>query len=266
MTYAAVDRAVAQRPGVAGETRTHPPTPEVDMARLIITIDGPAGTGKSTVARLLARRLGLEFLDTGAMYRAATALALDRGIDVHNDHAVADLVSEADLRFDWSADPPALHVFGDPITTRLRDPDVTENVSAVSELPGVRSVLVENQRRIGQRHPRLVTEGRDQGSVVFKDACVKFYLDAGARIRAQRRAQQLRQIGREADVDTIEVEIRERDRRDSTRAVGPLVCPEDAVVVDTSHLRQDQVVDELERLVRHHAPAAELPPLYRSGA
>lgn len=133
-----------------------------DMKRLIVTIDGPAGTGKSSVARDLAARLGLEFLDTGAMYRAATALAIDRGISLKNEEAIAELVRDADLRFTWSDDPPTLTAFGKSVMHRLRERDVSAGVSPVSQLPKVRRVLVEIQRRIGEAHPRLVSEGRDQ--------------------------------------------------------------------------------------------------------
>lgn len=217
--------------------------------RLIVTIDGPAGTGKSSVARDLALRLGLDFLDTGAMYRAATALALDAGLDLTDGHAIAELVRSADLRFEWRADPPTLHAFGRPMTARLREPQVTAAVSPVSSLHEVRRVLVERQRRIGEVHQKLVSEGRDQGSVVFHDADVKFYLDASSRVRASRRAEQLRRCGLDADLPRIEQEILERDHRDSTRPVGPLVCPSDALRVDTSDLDQTAVVDTLARLV-----------------
>lgn len=218
--------------------------------RLIVTIDGPAGTGKSSVARDLAQRLGLDFLDTGAMYRAATALAIDLSIDLADEEAIADTVRSADLRFDWTTDPPTLYAFGRPIMHRLRQPDVSGQVSPVSSLASVRRVLVERQRRIGEVHQRLVSEGRDQGSVVFHDADVKVYLDASPRVRAMRRAEQLMRMGQSADAATIERDIADRDRRDSTRAVGPLTCPDDAVRVDTSDLDQPGVVDELVRLVR----------------
>lgn len=217
--------------------------------RLIITIDGPAGTGKSSVARDLACRLGLDFLDTGAMYRAATALAIDLGVETSEEHAVADLTRSADLRFDWTTDPPTLYAFGRPLMHRLRQADVTAHVSPVSSLAAVRRVLVERQRRIGEVHQRLVSEGRDQGSVVFYDADVKIYLDASPAVRAARRADQLRQMGQPADPSVIEAEIRDRDRRDSTRAVGPLTCPDGAVRFDTSSLDQTGVVNELVRLV-----------------
>lgn len=217
--------------------------------RIIITIDGPAGTGKSSVARDLSKRLGLDFLDTGAMYRAATALALDLGLNLADEDAVADMARSADLRFDWNTDPPTLFAFGRPIMHRLRQPDVSGRVSPVSSLAAVRRVLVERQRRIGEVHQRLVSEGRDQGSVVFYDADVKFYLDASPRVRASRRADQLLRMGQSADLEAIELDIADRDRRDSTRVVGPLTCPDDAVRVDTSDLDQPSVVETLVRLV-----------------
>lgn len=216
--------------------------------RLIITIDGPAGTGKSTVAGELASALGIEFLDTGAMYRAATAIAIDNRLDFNNHEGLARKVREADLRFNWMTAPPRLLAFGEPITTRLRDDDVTRNVSTISAIPQVRRELVERQRRIGEVHPRLVSEGRDQGSVVFFDAELKIYLDADASVRARRRADQLAQQGRETDVKALEREIIERDRSDATREVGPLLCPDDAVRVDTSHLTRPQVVERLAEL------------------
>lgn len=217
---------------------------------LIVTIDGPAGTGKSTVARVLALRLGLEFLDTGAMYRAAAAIALDRGIPLDDEARVAAAALEADLHFDWTADPPALMAFWKPIVDRLRDEDVAQAVSPVASLAGVRDVMVRRQRIIGQQHPRLVTEGRDQGSVVFPDAAVKIYLDASPRVRALRRAEQLRDQGARPDAKAIERELEDRDFRDSTRKIGPLVRPKGSRSVDTSDMTFDEVVDELEHIVR----------------
>lgn len=225
--------------------------------RLIVTIDGPAGTGKSSVARDLANQLHLEFLDTGAMYRAATALALDAGVPVDDEHLVSRLVRRADMRFNWAADPPTLYAEGRDMTERVREADVNANVSIVAALPAVRTVLVEAQRRIGEAHPALVSEGRDQGTVVFHDAQVKFYLDADVTVRAERRCRQLRDMGREheADLALISTQIAERDRLDSTRSVGPLRCPSDAQRVDTSTLDQDQVVGTLAQRVRAAIPA-----------
>ncbi|GAB4107971.1 MAG: (d)CMP kinase [Phycisphaeraceae bacterium] len=220
------------------------------MQRLIITLDGPAGAGKSTVAWRLAKRLGLEFLDTGAMYRGLSAKCVERGIDpVTEDYAVVELARNCEMRFDWTHDPPRLYVGGTDVTDRLRDPDVTAQVSDVAAIPGVRQVMVREQRRMGQEHPRLVTEGRDQGSVVFPDAEFKFYLDASPAVRAQRRAEQLRAAGKKVDLEQIRQSIIERDRKDSSRKDAPLICPEDAVRIDTSGMTLDEVVDLLANTV-----------------
>ena len=234
------------------------PDSSLPVHELLVTIDGPAGTGKSTVARLLAQRLGVDFLDTGAMYRAATALALDAGVPTDDEAAIVKLLEHADLRFDWSADPPDLRASGKSIMHRLRDADVTALVSPVSALPKVREFLVKTQRRIGSEHPKLVSEGRDQGSVVFPEADVKIYLDASPRVRAERRASQLAEQGITSDVRAIETEINLRDKSDMSRAVGPLTCPEDAIRFDTSSIPQDEVVAELHKTVvaalkaKHH--------------
>jgi cytidylate kinase len=221
---------------------------------LIVTIDGPAGAGKSTVAREVAARLGLEFLDTGAMYRAVAALTIDHAVDQTDEDAVARLTHNADLHFDWTTDPPTLLAFGQPIMSRLRDRDVSALVSPISAMPEVRDVLVTLQRRIGGRHPMLVTEGRDQGSVVFPKSPVKLYLDASPRVRAVRRAEQ---IGPGADLEAIEQKIIARDQRDSSRPVGPLVKPDGGVVVDSSDLSFDEVVEALVAIV-HEKVGSEL--------
>lgn len=222
---------------------------------MIVTIDGPAGTGKSSVARALAARLGVDFLDTGAMYRAAAAIAIDHKIDWRDHGALVDRVREADVRFNWKADPPQIFAFGKPIEGRVRDADVTAIVSPVAGIPALRALMVSKQREIARLHPRLVSEGRDQGSVVFPDANVKFYLDASAEVRARRRAEQLRKAKVDADEAMILKDIVERDRSDMSRADGPLICPSDAERVDTSNLTRDEVVAHLERIVRERAVA-----------
>lgn len=225
------------------------------MEALIITLDGPAGSGKSTVARALAGRLGLEFLDTGAMYRGIAARVLDDGVDPEDEAAVAELAGRCKVRFDFATDPPRLLIDGKDMTHRLRDADVTRYVSQISAIPAVRKELVDEQQRIGREHPRLVTEGRDQGSVVFPDAAVKFYLDASPRVRAERRAEQLREAGKEVNEADVLEQIKARDRRDSTRPDAPLIKPHDAEAIDTSGTSLDQVITLLEERVRDRAGA-----------
>lgn len=222
----------------------------------IVTIDGPAGTGKSTVAHRLAKRLGLEFLDTGAMYRAAALEAMRRGIDVADGERVASLVRSIEIRFDWTTDPPALLVDGEPVGEAIRTPAVTRAVSLVASNTAVRHAMVEAQRTIASLHPRLVTEGRDQGSVVFPDADVRIYLDARPEIRARRRVEQLRTKGIETTEGEVLAGIIERDRMDSSRRDGPLVCPTGADIVDTSSIDVDDVIDRLEEIVRLRASGA----------
>jgi CMP/dCMP kinase len=221
---------------------------------VVITIDGPAGTGKSTVARRLAERLGLDFLDTGAMYRAATAIMIDRQIDREDIGELVSMVLGADLHFDWSQDPPTILAWDTPIDHRIRDNDVTKLVSFVATIPELRHHMVRKQRVIAAQHPRLVSEGRDQGSVVFPDAAVKFYLDADPQVRAKRR---IHQLGLEESVGLEEMcrRIVKRDEIDSTRADGPLVCPADAISIDTSSINLDGVIELLEAHTRERIAA-----------
>lgn len=222
----------------------------------VVTIDGPAGSGKSSVAQRLARRLGWQVLDTGAMYRAAALLALRRGIDPAAGSKVADALRTATIDFDWSSDPPRILLDGQPVDEAIRTPEATAAASHVAGSPEVRAMLVEAQRRIAAGHPQLISEGRDQGSVVFPHAMVRFFLDAPVEQRAHRRALQLAAAGREADEPAIRAAIRERDELDRTRAVGPLVKPEGAVVIDTGSLTLEEVVDRLESSVRAELVAA----------
>ncbi|MEM7228692.1 MAG: (d)CMP kinase [Planctomycetota bacterium] len=235
-------------PETATVTRSTSSTP------VIITIDGPAGTGKSTVSHRLAQRLGLEFLDTGAMYRAITLLAINEGIDPADGEAVADAALHAELHFDWTTSPPRIMLGEQDVGERIREHDVNHVVSVVAAQSRVREVLVDLQRRIASRHPRLVTEGRDQGSVVFPDAPVRFFLHAAVDVRANRRANQMQQAGRDVDRDRLVDEIRRRDHLDSTRSDGPLTRPDGAVDIDTNALTIDEVVDVLEREVRLRLP------------
>jgi cytidylate kinase len=216
----------------------------------VITIDGPAGTGKSTVARALARELGLDFLDTGAMYRAAALLALRHGVPVDHTESLLPLVLAADIHFDWTVDPPRILLAGEDVHDLIRAPSVTAIVSPIAANPELRRHMVAKQRIIAFQHPRLVTEGRDQGSVAFPDAFMKFYLDASPEIRAHRRTEELRAKGERPDEPQVLADIIERDRSDSARADGALVRPRDAIVIDTGALDIAGVVGELTAAVR----------------
>ena len=234
---------------------TAEPSPSVGTLP-VVTIDGPAGTGKSSAARALARRLGFDFLDTGAMYRAAAALVIDDGVDRASEDAVCARVAKADLHFDWTKDPPEILANGVSLHRRIRDEDVRLLVSPLAGFPRLREHMVRKQRIIAQQHPRLVTEGRDQGSVVFPNAACKVYLTADAAVRARRRARELGVEHDPAAVDALRVEIEERDRSDAGRAVGPLVRPAGAELLDTSALAFDEVVARLEALARARLAAA----------
>jgi cytidylate kinase len=202
---------------------------------LVVTMDGPAGTGKSTVSRLVADRLGVPRLDTGAFYRAAGLAALRAGIDLDDHSAVADLV--AGLRLDQVDDRMLMD--GLDVSQEIRTQIVTEASSRVSTHPDVRGLLVVYQREWVTRHDnRAVVEGRDIGSIVFPDATLKVYLDARPAVRARRRAAQTGE-----EYSQVLEELGDRDRRDSTREASPLTVPEGAVVVDTSDMSVDEVVD-----------------------
>lgn len=248
MTRPAPSAELDQQRGPATETG-------MDKGSIIITIDGPAGTGKSTVAQELAKRLGIDVLDTGAMYRAASAIVIDRNLDPSDFQQVVEVVSDADLHFDWAADPPTILAWLQPIDDRIRDEDVNALVPTIAAIGRLREHMVKKQRIIAQQHPRLISEGRDQGSVVFPDADAKFFLHARAEVRARRRCDQLRSMGRDADEQKLLENIRRRDAQDSTRADGPLICPEDAESIDTSDMTFDEVVNFLESRSRNRVPA-----------
>lgn len=207
---------------------------DAEALPVIVAIDGPAGAGKSTVGRAVAVRLGLEYLDTGAMYRAVTFAALRRGIDPSDEDDVAALAGDVEM----SVDDSSVTVDGVDATVEIRGREVTAAVSAVAANPRVRSELVRRQRLWVSAHGGGVVEGRDIGSVVFPDATLKLFVTASPRIRAERR---VAEIG--GDVDEVESSIIERDRKDSTRADSPLTETSDAIVVDTTDLSIDEVVE-----------------------
>ncbi len=208
----------------------------------VIAIDGPSGTGKSSVAREVARRLDAGYLDTGAMYRAVTIAVLDGGIDPTDAEAVTNAV--ADLQIDVNTDPEVEHVVanGRDVTGEIRSPRVTDAVSAVSAVPGVRRLLVEQQRRLAEK--TTVVEGRDIGTVVFPAAAVKIFLTADRAARAARRAEQLGIV--EADqISALAQGLRVRDELDSSRALSPLRPASDAVLIDSTDMSREHVVEAI---------------------
>lgn len=210
----------------------------------IVAIDGPAGAGKSTIARSLASRLGVQYLDTGAMYRAVTAEALKTSISLDDSSAVGTLARDCDLHVGLDL----VTINGRDVTKEIRTPEVTSAVSIVAAHSSVRSEMRRRQREWGDARGGGVIEGRDIGTVVFPDATLKVFLTASPRVRAERR---VAQAG--GDVDQVEASITERDRLDSTRPDSPLAESSDAVVVDTSHSSIDDVVDRIITLLEDKA-------------
>jgi CMP/dCMP kinase len=216
--------------------------------RLVVAIDGPAGAGKSTTARMLAERLGYALLDTGAIYRTLALLARRRGIAWEDGTGVAALAADLDIAFHLDAGVNRVRVGGDDITHAIRTPEMSDGASRVSALPEVRAALLDLQRRLGAAGG-VVVEGRDIGTVVFPDAEAKFYLTASAAERARRRAAELRAAGRPADEAEVQAEMEARDRRDMSRPVAPLRAADDAVTVDSSTLSAEEVVDAMAALI-----------------
>jgi CMP/dCMP kinase len=199
---------------------------------LIIAIDGPSGAGKSTLGRLLARELGLLYIDTGSMYRAVALAVIESTVSESDDMAVGSLAQRIDI--DLAGDPDSLRVTldGRDVTERIRAEDVTHMSSIISTIPAVRRAMVARQRELGQRG--AVMNGRDIGTVVFPNADVKFFLDAVPEERAERRLAEEREHNPAADYDQTLADITERDRRDTTRADSPLMAAADAIVIDST--------------------------------
>jgi cytidylate kinase len=212
---------------------------------MIVTIDGPAGSGKSTAARRLAERLGFDFLDTGAMYRAVALEVLSRGIDIGDVAQVVQVAHAADIE----ALGPVVRAGGRDVTAAIRTPEVSSAASKVAAIPEVRTELVRLQRQAAERR-NVVSEGRDQGTVVFPLAECKFYLTADPNERARRRQLELAEQGETIAVEDLLRQILERDNRDQTRDTAPLRPADDAIRIDTSHLSPDEMVVCLETLVR----------------
>ena len=214
---------------------------------MIVAIDGPAATGKSTTAKLVAHKLGFTYLDTGAMYRCVTLSILKHDIHLDDKQSLHSLLSNVDIQFEKSGSLVFLN--GEDVTDDIRKSAVTNNVSAVSSIQEVRAFLVENQRKIAKNHD-CVVEGRDIGTIVFSKAEVKIYLVADSRIRAKRRQLELSKLGEEKSLDVLIAEIQKRDNLDSSRENSPLIKANDAIEVDTTNMTINSQVEYIVNKVK----------------
>ena len=214
-----------------------------------IAIDGPAGAGKSTIAKRVAKALGILYLDTGAMYRACGLKALREGIDPKDREAVKKMLPSLDVKVEYRDGKQHTILDGEDVSTAIRENAVSMSASTISAHPDVRMKMVEMQREIG-KSMSCVLDGRDIGSTVLPDAKYKFFITADSKVRAMRRYKELLERGEKVDFDTLHAEIVARDKQDSEREFSPLVCAKDAVVIDTSDMNVDEVVLAVKKYVQ----------------
>jgi len=222
---------------------------------LTIAVDGPAGTGKSSVSRGLARALDARYLNTGAMYRVVTLAVLRAGVELSDADAIGALAAQVDLAVGFDPDEDSAFLAGEDVSVEIRGDAVTAAVSAVSAVPAVRTLLVQRQRELADGDGSVVVEGRDIGTVVLPDADVKVFLTASAEERARRRNDQNVAAGLNDDYDAVLADVRRRDHLDSTRAISPLRAADDAVIVDSSDWTESQTIAHLLELVEQRAGA-----------
>ncbi len=215
-----------------------------DQSQKIITIDGPAGAGKSTVAKQLAQKLDLSYLDTGAMYRALTLKAIRQNVDLENENDLVAMARQTHIDLENHTTGIKVILDGNDVSEDIRTTEVTNKTFYVAQKPRVREIMVEWQRLLGSKKG-VVVEGRDVGTVVFPQANNKFYLDANINERSRRRIEELREKGNDVDADKLVTELKERDNKDLTRTVGPLRKADDAVFIDSTHLTIDEVIEEM---------------------
>ncbi len=216
---------------------------------LLITIDGPAGAGKSTIAKKLAAQLGYLYLDTGAMYRSVALAAKRKGIPLENEEALEQLAREINLELKASSNGVWVFLEGKDVSRDIRTPEIDHLSSVVAQVPGVRTALSTKQKEIGKKGG-VVAEGRDMGSFVFPDADIKFFLTASPEVRAKRRLFQLEKQGLRVDYQKILEEILARDERDQKRKIAPLIIPKGAVVIDTSNKKPEEVLEIILRQIK----------------
>ena len=217
---------------------------------MIITIDGPSGVGKSTVSKTVAQKLGLMYLDTGAMYRAVALQVKRSGVDIDNEHELEQLLNRAEISIKTNQNNnPVFLLNKEDITDKIRTPEISRLSSAVATKKAVRKKLVELQKKIGRRGD-IVAEGRDMGTYVFPDADHKFYLDASVDERVRRRWKQLRLAGRDMSFDEVKKEQEIRDRQDMERSESPLHPALNAVIIDTTNLLADEVINKIIKVVQ----------------
>ena len=214
----------------------------------VVTIDGPVGSGKGTVSTRLAERLGWHFLDSGALYRLVAVRALQAGTDAGDEHQLAALAGDLDCAFTFDGAETRIWLGADEVTRELRSEPVSRMASQVAALPAVRAALVERQRAF-QQTPGLVADGRDMGTVIFPDATVKLFLTASTRSRAERRYKQLKEKGESVNLPRLFRDLEERDRRDSSRAIAPLKPAGDAIIIDSTEMTVDEVVERAYKIV-----------------